>query len=290
MIEIKNLTKRFGKTAAVEDVSIAINPGESVALWGTNGAGKTTIIRCVLGLLSYRGKISVDGFCATKRGKQARMRIGYVPQELGFHDDLRVVEAIRFFAKLKAQGVVDVPATLDRVGLRGHEQKRIRELSGGMKQRLALAIALLGDPSILILDEVTASLDACGRDEFVQLLAALTRNTGRAMLFASHRTEEIASLATRVVELERGRVKQDRPAGEFIRDNQTSDLLHLFLNPSSCDRAIELLKMHGIAASLNGKGIFVPVQAGQRSAALALLADAEIPVRDFEFIAKRGVE
>src|SRR5690606_12426351 len=103
--------------------------------------------------------------------KHARRLIGYVPQELGFYDDLGVAEAVGYFARLKGVRLDSPSEPLERVGLAGHERKRVRELSGGMKQRLALAIALLGDPPILVLDEVTASLDACGRQEFVGLLA-----------------------------------------------------------------------------------------------------------------------
>lgn len=288
MISINHLTKRFGRSVAVEDVSIDIVPGESVALWGTNGAGKTTIIRCVLGLLSYRGTIDVHGLDACKQGKQARMNIGYVPQELGFYDDLRVAEAVKFFAKLKSETDCNVSESLKRVGLTGHESKRIRELSGGMKQRLALAIALLGDPSILVLDEVTASLDACGRDDFVALLAETIRNSRRCMLFASHRLEEIAVLATRVVSLDHGKLKSDLPTRDFVSQTQPSDLLHLFLNPSQCGIALSLLQASGIDARMNGKGIFVPITGSSRSAALGVLADANIRVNDFELIVNRG--
>jgi len=203
MISIASVTKRFGRATAVDDVSIDIPEGDSVALWGANGAGKTTLIRCVLGLVRFKGSITVDGFDARRQGKWARMRIGYVPQELGFYDDLRVSEAVLFFARLKGLSVRSTGDVLERVGLTGHHRKRIRELSGGMKQRLALAIAMLGDPPVLVLDEVTASLDACGREEFVALLARLS-GEGRTMLFASHRVDEVAMLARRVVTLDRG--------------------------------------------------------------------------------------
>jgi ABC-2 type transport system ATP-binding protein len=208
MIRIAHLTKRFGRALAVDDVSLDIATGDSVALWGANGAGKSTVIRCVLGLLPYAGTIEIAGRDLRRHGKSVRRLIGYVPQELGFYDDLRVHEAVRFFARLKGVGIASVSDVLGPVALDGHERKRIRELSGGMKQRLALAIALLGDPPILVLDEVTASLDACGRDEFVQLLSRLA-GEGRTLLFASHRSEEIATLAKRVITMEGGRVASE---------------------------------------------------------------------------------
>jgi nitrous oxidase accessory protein len=135
MIQVENLTMRFGRTAAVDGVSLSVPAGGSVALWGTNGAGKTTILRCVLGLLRYQGMVRVGTIDVRRQGKRARRLVGYVPQELGFNDDLRVGEAVAFFARLKGVAVDSVDAVLGRVGLRGQDGKRMRELSGGMKQR-----------------------------------------------------------------------------------------------------------------------------------------------------------
>ena len=283
MIRLTNLVKRFGRTAAVDGVSLEIPAGDAVALWGVNGAGKTTIIRCVLGLLRYSGRVEVGGFDAHRRGKRARKLIGYVPQELGFYDDLGVAEAVRFFARLKGVAVARVQDVLGGVGLAGHERKRIRELSGGMKQRLALAIALLGDPPVLILDEVTASLDACGRDEFVSLLCRLSTN-GRTLLFASHRVEEVTTLARRVVMLERGRVTDEVPADDFVPRLGLGIELHLHMKPAFREPAMVLLRTGGFSPRLNGIGLLVPVPPEQKAAPFRLLADARIAVDDFEII------
>lgn len=219
MIRIDAVTKRFGRAAALDRVSLELQAGDSIALWGANGAGKTTLIRCVLGLLRYEGRIEVGGHDATRHGKAARLLVGYVPQELGFHDDLRVAEAVAFFAGLKGIARPDVRGSLAAVGLDPHRGKRVRELSGGMKQRLALAIALLGDPPVLVLDEVTASLDAVGRDEFVALLKQLSGD-GRTMLFASHRLEEVSILAARVAVLEHGRLVRAVSRDEFLAEQR----------------------------------------------------------------------
>jgi len=226
MIHIDHLTKRFGRSVAVDDASIRIRPGESVALWGANGAGKTTIIRCLTGLYRYEGTIQVDGYDAIRHGKRVRQQIGYVPQELGFYDDLRVSAAIEFFATLRGVST-NTDSVLARVQLDGHARKRMRELSGGMKQRLALAIALIGDPPVLVLDEVTASLDSAGRREFVALLAALAQADGRCVLFASHRLEEIEALASRVILLDRGHVADDLDVYAFASRVKGSAVLHL---------------------------------------------------------------
>lgn len=284
MIEIVGLTKRFGRVTAVDGVSLRIAPGESVALWGANGAGKTTIIRCVLGLLRHKGRVMVAGSDTRRRGKAARQAIGYVPQELGFYDDLRVGESICYFARLRGVRVRAVDDVLRPVKLDGHAGKRIRDLSGGMKQRLALAIALLADPKVLVLDEVTASLDAVGRSEFVSLLATLTRSADHATLFASHRVDEIAALATRVVVLDRGKIAADLPVDEFVRRHDQSQVLHVFLEPARCDEAIGLLRKQGFDARMNGRGILVPVTRGERAAPLQTLLDARITVSDIEIL------
>jgi ABC-2 type transport system ATP-binding protein len=289
VITIDHVTKRFGRAAAVDDVSLEIGEGDAVALWGTNGAGKTTLIRCVLGLLRYQGRITVNGLDVRRCGKRTRKLIGYVPQELGFYDDLGVAEAVRFFARLKRAGRVDAAHILDGVGLRGHERKRIRELSGGMKQRLALAVALLGDPAILVLDEVTASLDACGREEFVELLSRLASG-GRCLLFASHRVEEVTTLARRVVMLERGRITREVPSEQFLSHLGLSTTLHLHVESSVRARAIGLLRERGFRAELNGVGLLVPVPFSQKGAPLRILAESKIAVEDFEVLSGSHIQ
>jgi len=289
MISIRAVTKRFGRATAVDGVSLEIPAGDSVALWGANGAGKTTLIRCVLGLLRFRGSIEVGGHDARRRGKRARMLIGYVPQELGFYDDLGVAEAVAFFSRLKGIRGRSSRQVLEGVGLVGHERKRIRELSGGMKQRLALAIAMIGDPPVLVLDEVTASLDACGREEFVSLLSRLS-GSGRTMLFASHRIDEVSTLAKRVVVLEQGRVVKETTASDFAGSLGLGTILHLVLRRSQCAPAMELLKASGFSPRMNGVGLIVPVPSEQKAAPFRVLADARIHIDDFEVIVAGAAE
>lgn len=283
MIRIENLSKRFGRVAAVNGVSLNVPAGSSLALWGTNGAGKTTILRCILGLYRYEGRIEIGGLDARRHGKRARRMIGYVPQELGFNDDLRVGEAIAYFARLKGVRVGSVDESLTRVGLRGQERKRMRELSGGMKQRLALALALLGDPPVLILDEVTASLDACGREELVALLGRLS-GAGKTMLFASHRIDEVTTLANRVVLLDQGRSLGEIPVEQLVSRLGMGTTLHLHIHADARGRALDLLKVHGFAPRLNGVGLLVPVPSPQKAAPFRVLADARISIDDFEVL------
>ncbi len=214
MIEIQNIHKRFGKTRVLNGASCRVEQGQSVALWGSNGAGKTTLLRCLLGLIDFTGDIRVAGMDVRRRGKAARRLIGYVPQELTFYDEYRVAEALRFIARLRGAPRSRCTQCLKSVGLEEHHRKRVRELSGGMKQRLALALALLNDPPILALDEPTSNLDAAARRELLGQLTGL-KNAGKTILFISHRPEEVAGLADRVLTLEHGIVADDQAADRF---------------------------------------------------------------------------
>lgn len=209
MIAVRDLHKRFGRARVLNGVSFEVARGEAVALWGPNGAGKSTVLRCALGLLDYRGTITVAGRDVRRDGRAARRRIGYVPQELSFYDDMRVRDAMRFFRRIRGAGRAEAERLLDRAGLGDHRAKRIRALSGGMKQRLALAIALLADPPVLLLDEPTSNLDAAGRADVLTRLQRL-HHAGKTLLFTSHRSEEMERLADRVLTLENGAIIGER--------------------------------------------------------------------------------
>lgn len=210
MISIRDVRKSFGSYEVLRGVSLEVAAGESVALCGANGTGKSTLIQCITGVHRFGGSITIGGFDITRDGKQARRLLGYVPQELAFRDEMRLDEVVRFFAALRGLRRVNTAEVLAPVALADHARARARDLSGGMKQRLALAIALLGDPAVLLLDELSASLDAEGRAAFLHMLVDL-RGAGRTVLFASHRAEEVAILAGRAVWLVDGRLS-DRPS------------------------------------------------------------------------------
>ncbi len=218
MIMVRGLTKRFGPVTAVENLSFTVEAGEAVALWGPNGAGKSTVLHCLLGVVRYDGTIELGGCDPHRQGKSARRLVGFVPQQVQLPEDFTVREALIFFARLKGASLGAIPSVLERLGLAAHAEKRVGTLSGGMRQRVALAVALLGDPPILLLDEPTASLDAQSRQDFLNLLGELKRS-GKTLLFSSHRQDEILSLADRVLILEQGRLVRI----EQIRGRQPED-------------------------------------------------------------------
>lgn len=203
-ILFRNVTKKFGNFTALNDVSFDVNPGESIALWGSNGAGKTTLIRCLLGVTSFKGEVYVEGVSSKKHGKKVRGKIGYVPQVMPFFD-LPVGEMVLLITRLRGVTPTEGLNLLKRFELEQTRLQPVRSLSGGMRQKLALTLALLGDPHLLVLDEPTANLDATTQKELIGMLNEL-KQEGRTVIFTSHRWSEVRALADTVVHLEQGKV------------------------------------------------------------------------------------
>ena len=218
-LSVRNLSKSYGSVPALRQVSFTAEAGEAIALWGENGAGKTTLVKAILGLISYQGEIQVLGQDAQKAGKAARRAIGYVPQEV-LLSDWSVEATLRFFCRLKKTNPQVIPGLLQKLGLSEHKNKAVPALSGGLRQRLALALALLADPPVLLLDEPTANLDTQARWDYLGLLADL-RHEGKTILFASHRLEEVEALADRVLVLEQGQMVGLMTVGELRPRIQT---------------------------------------------------------------------
>ncbi len=282
MIHVSHLTKKFGGLTAVDDLTFTVGQGEVVALWGANGAGKTTVLRCLLNLTPYQGDITIAGMNAATQGKAIRQRIGFVPQELTFHDDMTVQETMQFYALLRKLGYdYNFMPLLASLALAPHQNKRVRDLSGGLKQRLALALALLSDPPILFLDEPTASLDVNARHDFLALLLEL-KQAGKTMIFSSHRLEEMLALADRVLMMAQGRVQADCPPSQLTRSLGRATTLYLYVPTEGIEPAVSLLHAHGLNVSRNGHGVRVQVQPGAKGEPLNMLCAAGIPVEDFE--------
>jgi ABC-2 type transport system ATP-binding protein len=284
MVEVRNLTKRFGALTAVDRLSFKVKAGESVALWGENGAGKTTALRCLLGVIPYKGSVRLGGYDASFQGKAARRQLGFVPQEISFHDDLTVRETLHFYAQLKKTTTESRHAAqlLQRLGLTAYLHKPVRDLSGGMKQRLALVIALLSDPPVIVLDEPTANLDVKARDEFLTLLAEL-KDGGKTLIFSSHRLEDVAILADRVLVIEAGKLVADCPPAELSKHLGSKAMLKLhFAGDEWIHPAVETLSLHGYTAHRNGTGVWVQVIPLEKAKPISVLTEAGIPVSDFQ--------
>jgi len=193
-IEVKDLTKKFGQFTAVDHVSFTVTQGEIFGFLGANGAGKSTTIRMLCGLLaSTSGTATVAGYDINLQPEQVKKNIGYMSQKFSLYEDLTVEENIRFFGGVyglsNGQIRERMPWVLEMAGLRRREKILTRELAGGWKQRLALGCAILHEPKILFLDEPTGGVDPVSRRNFWELINKLSEG-GTTVFVTTHYLDE----------------------------------------------------------------------------------------------------
>ncbi len=209
MIKIKNLTKTFGTQNSLDNISLELNKEDRVIIMGQNGAGKTTLIRSILGqYIPTNGEIEVAGFNPFKNRVDTISKIGFVPQ-LPPPIKLTVEELINFAVKssnIDKDEIVELCSKMD-LDIKSHFKKIFFKLSGGMKQKLLIAIAIAKKPEIFIFDEPTANLDPKGRESFYEIIKEYSKD--RLTIFISHRIEEVSNMVNRKVELDLGKVVLD---------------------------------------------------------------------------------
>jgi len=249
MIKIKNLTKKFGKTPVLDSINLSVKRGDRIALIGQNGAGKTTLIRIILGQYFFDGELTIFDKNPLHHRVEILDRIGFVPQ-LPPPIQMNVGELVTFSAAISRKSSIDdIYQKAAELGLDigKNIKKPFQKLSGGMKQKLLIALALAGQPDILIMDEPAANLDPKGRQAFfLQLIQSLEKTT---MLLSSHRVDEIINLINRIVEMDYGRVVQDEQIDQsHFADKMLACRVTLTKNHEA---AIRMLKDWGFK-NLNG--------------------------------------
>lgn len=203
-LKISELTKTFTGIRALDAVSLTVAPGSRVALLGHNGAGKSTMMKIILGLIPFdSGAVEVCG--AAPGSAAARRQVAYLPENTAFHPALTGEEQIGHFLALRGESPRGARALLDRVGLHDAARRRIGTYSKGMRQRVGLAQALIGKPKLLVLDEPTSGLDPVSRRDFYELLDGLAAE-GAAVLLSSHALTEVEARTDRIVILSNGRM------------------------------------------------------------------------------------
>ena len=209
MIEVKHVTKRYGKAVAVEDISFSIKEGEIVGLLGPNGAGKSTTMNMLTGFIEpTEGEIIIDGNDILKKPKKAKKQIGYMPEGVPLYTDLTVKEFVQYMAEIKQ---VDkktikekVNEIIEQTGLKDVEKKLIKNLSRGYKQRVSMAGALVGTPKILILDEPTVGLDPKQITEIRNLIKELGKK--HTIILSSHILSEVSQICNKVIIINKGKI------------------------------------------------------------------------------------
>jgi linearmycin/streptolysin S transport system ATP-binding protein len=220
VLECRGLHKRFGRTVAVDGVSLQVSAGETYGLLGPNGAGKTTTISMICGLLEAdAGEVVVAGQRLTTRSVEAKAAIGYVPQELAIYPDLTARENLRFFAQLygmaPSRSRMRVEEVLDVIGLADRADDQAKTYSGGMQRRLNIGIGLLHRPRLLILDEPTVGVDPQSRNAILESVEHLS-SEGMAVLYTTHYMEEAERLCDRIGIVDLGQVKAEGTRAELV--------------------------------------------------------------------------
>ncbi|MDP2272676.1 MAG: ABC transporter ATP-binding protein [Archangium sp.] len=215
MISIQNVSKAFGAVQALDAVSLELPPGSRVALVGTNGSGKTTLLRAVCGLLRVQGRITLFGADVAKEPEVALRSLASMPQ-IAPPLDAPVVELVRAFCVLRSRNPLAVATRARRLGLDLElvAKTRVRDLSGGMKQKLLAALALTAEAPVLICDEPTANLDPAARRVFFDEVLARPGNS--ILVLCSHRVDEVQHLVERVIQLDEGHVVADAPLSQTL--------------------------------------------------------------------------
>ena len=209
MIEVKNVTKKYGNFVAVDNISFNIKEGEIIGLLGPNGAGKSTTMNMITGFIEQtEGEIIIDGYDMLKKPKKAKKEIGYMPEGVPLYTDLTVKEFVSYMAQIKK---VDrkirkeqIEKTIEETGLKDVEKKLIKNLSRGYKQRVSMAGALVGKPKKLILDEPTVGLDPKQITEIRELIKKLGKT--HTVILSSHILSEVSQICNKVIIINKGKI------------------------------------------------------------------------------------
>ncbi len=231
MLEIQNLTKKYGKFLALNDLNLHIDKGEIFGFVGPNGAGKTTTMRIVCGLLkATSGTVLVDGVNALTKPDDIKRKVGYVPDFFGVYDNLKVMEYMEFYGSMYGMEKEDVDeiadGLLELVNLSDKKDAFVDTLSRGMKQRLCVARALIHNPDLLVLDEPNSGLDPRARFEMKEVLKNLGA-MGKTIIISSHILPELAEMCTSIGIMERGKLIACGKVDEIMQKSKGSQPIHM---------------------------------------------------------------
>lgn len=246
-ISVRNLSKKFKDFMALNDVSFDVEDGETFALLGPNGSGKTTTLKCMVGLTRpTSGTVSVGGFDLLRNSREAKQLMSFLPQRLSFSDQLTGRDVLEFYCRLRRLPPQRIEETLNTPNFHfnGFFDKSTSQFSGGMNQRLGLAVACLPNAPVLVLDEPTVSLDPKGAIQFREFLASLKRK-GKTVVFSSHMLADVEQLADRVAIMVGGKLVAVQSIGALREELMRSSRMRVLVtNPS--ERLLAAVRACGV--------------------------------------------
>lgn len=243
MIEVKNVTKKYGSLVAVKDISFTVKDGEILGLLGPNGAGKSTTMNTITGYIEQtEGDIKINGYDTIKKSKKAKAQIGYMPEGVPLYEDLTIKEFVTYIAELRkvkrSEKKQKVQEIIKKTGLDTMQKKIIKNLSRGQKQRVSLAGALVGDPKVIILDEPTVGLDPKQITEIRSLIKDLGKK--HTVILSSHILSEVSQICDRVIIINKGKiVAEDTPEN---LENKVTESNIIYITVEDSENKIEKIK------------------------------------------------
>ncbi len=283
-VELTRVTKRYGTIQAVRDVSFDLPAGETIALVGHNGAGKTTLLKLMLGLVHpTEGSIRVLEENPAHGEFEARRRLGYLPESVAFNAALTGREVLSFYARLKGEQVRKALSLLDRVGLGEASARRVGTYSKGMRQRLGLAQALIGEPQLLLLDEPTTGLDPALRLSFYDIVQDL-RDRGATVVLSSHALTEIEERTDRVIIMNRGVMVANGSIDELRRGACLPTRIRLTVMDGDIRAARQWLEPVENWRQVNGHMVELDATQEQKIALLRRATEEGSPITDVDVV------
>lgn len=290
VLEVKGLKKRFGKREIIKGINFSVKDGEIFGFLGPNGAGKTTTIRMLVGLIApNEGEIKICGKDVQKEKEEALKNVGAVVENPELYKYLSGRENLMQIARIRKVSKEEVEELIELVGLKDRIDDKVKKYSLGMKQRLGLAAALIGEPKLLILDEPTNGLDPSGIIDFREVVKKAAKEKGIAVFISSHILSEVQNLCDRVAFTNGGVIKSVEDIHDNTMDTEL-DSLTLIVS-SNEEEAVKILKTIDLvkSASVIDEEIHLIIKAGKTSELLKILLEKNIRVEEI-FKNRKGLE
>ncbi len=260
-VKLEGVSKRFGERIALDNITLNLESGKSILLVGTNGAGKSTMLRCILGIIGFTGSITVFGMDVRRHGKEVRKLVGYVPQSIRYGEDATVAGLVDYVSDLKGVDVY-LEDALSPLGLEKMAYVKVGSLSGGMRQRLAISLALIGDPQLLLLDEPFNNLDPMARNSVSELLRKLAKS-GKTVVVSVHTMSGLIHSFDSVAVMRDGRLVRVLEASEAIEVVKPVYRIHIRGNDawrtySTVNLFEKLRELHGMGYEMENAWVEEP--------------------------------